>query len=52
MLAHHVVQVLALAGGVQFGEMAAGYAAQEPFLKQQRLGSARLLFAFGGQGFQ
>ncbi|MNP49147.1 hypothetical protein D3C76_1433160 [compost metagenome] len=52
VFAHQVVQVLAMAGSMHFGEMPACNAAQEPFFLQQTLRGAGLCFLASGQGLQ
>ena len=48
----HVIQVLALRQGMQLWEVAAGDAAQEPFLLQQRRAGLLLTGAAGRQGLE
>ena len=52
VLAHQVIQMLALRQSVQLGEMPALDAAQEPFLEQQGLGCQRIVGTCGGKGLQ
>ncbi|MNE48153.1 hypothetical protein D3C80_1425990 [compost metagenome] len=52
VFAHHVVQVLALAGHMHFRKKTACHAPQKPFLQQQALQGARLVLTRQWQGFQ
>ncbi|MNE42504.1 hypothetical protein D3C80_1366310 [compost metagenome] len=52
VFAHHVIQVLALAGDVEFGEVSPCDPAQKPLFHQQPLGCPWLLFARAGQGLE
>ncbi|MNJ41890.1 hypothetical protein D3C77_368320 [compost metagenome] len=52
VFAHHVVQMLALAGGMYFGEVTPGHPPQEPFFKEQTLQRAGFILALRGQRFQ
>ncbi|MNE65186.1 hypothetical protein D3C80_1606450 [compost metagenome] len=52
VFALHVVQVLALRQGMDFGEVAPGHPAQEPFLEQQGGTGLRFVGAAAGQGLQ
>ncbi|MNK96669.1 hypothetical protein D3C87_1169620 [compost metagenome] len=52
IFAHHVVQVLALTGGMNFRKMPPGHALEKPFLRQQGLPRLMIVMQAAGQGFQ
>ncbi|MNR13778.1 hypothetical protein D3C85_1302050 [compost metagenome] len=52
VFAHHVVQMLTLASGMDLGEMPSGHALEKPLLRQQRLRSLRIVVQATWQGFQ
>ncbi|MNP55770.1 hypothetical protein D3C76_1504390 [compost metagenome] len=52
IFAHDVVQMLTLAGGMDFREMPTGHPLEKPLFRQQRLPGVMIVVQARGQGFQ